>query len=362
MARLKVGVVGVGIGRAHLRGYQELADEVEIVALCDLNRARLEQVADQFNIARRYTSYEALFASGEIEAVSICLPNNLHAPVAVAALEAGLHVLCEKPLAENAASGRKIVEAAAKASGKFMVCFNRRYRPDVLWMKKMIDDGQLGRIYQVKTGWIRETGIPGWTAWFLNKQAAGGGPLVDLGVHMLEATLWLLDYPAAQTVSGDVQSNFGPKNKKTWLKPAISDQIHPVTVEDSATAFIRLANDVSLNLEASWASHARPGQDDFFITLMGTDGTLELYVANYATENTLTFYTELGDKAVTIQPRIPSSGSDHFYAVAEFVKCIKEDLSPSASAEVGLMIMEIIDAIYRSAALKREVVLDHTEV
>lgn len=358
MDRLKVGVVGVGIGQTHLRAYQKLTDEVEVVALCDVNRARLEQVADQFDVSGRYTSYEALFASGEIEAVSICLPNNLHAPVAVAALEAGLHVLCEKPLAENAASGRKIIEAAAKSTGKFMVCFNRRYRPDVLWMKKMIDEGHLGRIYQAKTGWTRETGIPGWTAWFLNKQAAGGGPLIDLGVHMLEATLWLLDYPAAQTISGDVQSNFGPQLKKTWFRPDITGQTHPFTVEDSATAFIRLANDISLNLEVSWASHARPGQDDFFITLMGTKGALELYVANYATENTLTFYTELGGKAVTIHPRIPSSDSDHFYAIVEFIKCIKEDLSPSASAADGLMIMEIIDAIYRSAELKREVVMD----
>src|SRR5512134_169313 len=111
---IKVGVVGAGVGRLHLIGYRALTSEVNLVALCDANEARLNELADAYNIPQRYTSFEALFASGEIEAVSICLPNHLHAPVSIAALEAGLHVLCEKPLAETVASGQKIAQAAAK--------------------------------------------------------------------------------------------------------------------------------------------------------------------------------------------------------------------------------------------------------
>jgi predicted dehydrogenase len=235
-----------------------------------------------------------------------------------------------------------------------MICFNRRYRLDVQWMKQILEQGLLGRVYQVKAGWVRETGIPGWSAWFLDKTIAGGGPLIDLGIHMLDAAMWLLDYPELLTVSGSTQANFGPRNAKTWHVP---ETPLPNTVEDSALAFIRLAGDVTLNLETSWASHNKPGMDDFFITLMGTEGTVELYVANYATENTLTFYTEIKGKPVVTHPSVKVSRSDHEYAVAEFVRCIKEDTTPTATVEQGLIIMRIIEAVYQSAHSGREVVL-----
>ena len=352
--RLRVGIVGVGIGRTHLRGYQELPNEVEIVALCDLNETRLNEVGDAYQIPLRYTDFNQLFTSGQIDAVSICLPNSLHAPVSIAALEAGLHVLCEKPLAENSISGQKIVEAAARAPGKFMMCFNRRYRLDVQWIKTALKAGALGKIYQVKSGWVRETGIPGRGSWFTSKELAGGGSLIDLGVHMLDAVMWLLDYPEPLTVSGDVQANFGSRYLKTW-GDVLSQQKIPFTVEDSATAFIRLAGGINLTLETSWASHARPGMDDFFITLMGTQGTIELYVTNYAAENTLTFYTEVSGVPVVTRPAVKGVPSDHSYAIAEFVKSIKEDKVPEASAAQGLTIMKIIDAIYQSAEAKREI-------
>lgn len=351
---IKVGVVGAGIGRHHLNGYRALPTEVEIVALCDVNEARLNEIGQVYNVPRYFTDYNQLFASGEIEAVSVCLPNSLHAPVSIAALEAGLHVLCEKPLAENLAASHKISQAVAKAPGKFMICFNRRYRLDVQWMKQVLQQGGLGQIYQVKAGWVRETGIPAWGGWFLDKTMSGGGPLIDLGVHMLDAVMWLLDYPQPLTVSGSIGANFGPRNAKTWRAPATP---FPYTVEDSALAFIRLAGDVTLSLETSWASHAKPGLDDFYITLMGTQGTIELYVANYATEQTLTLYSEIGGKPVVIRPAIKVSTSDHEYAIAEFIKCIKEDTPPTASVEQGLTIMMIIDAIYQSAEAKQEVTI-----
>ena len=220
----------------------------------------------------------------------------------------------------------------------------------------MSDRGRIGQIYQVKVGWIRETGIPGWTGWFSDKQIAGGGSLIDLGVHMLDSALWLLDYPTPLTVSGDVHAKFGPAGLKTWLKPNQTAR-HAFAVEDTALAFIRLANDISLILETSWASHAKPGLDDFYITLMGTRGSLELYVANYAGEDTVTFYTEIDGAPVTVKPHIVGSATDHIYAVGEFVRCIQEDRPPPASAADGLMVMRIIDAIYQSATSNREVAM-----
>lgn len=351
---LKVGIIGAGIGRFHIKSYQALPTQAQIVALCDANETRLNEVADTYAIPRRYRDYNELFAAGDIEAVSVCLPNSLHAPVAIAALEAGLHVLCEKPLAENLAAAQQVAQAVAKSPGKFMMCFNRRYRLDVQWMKQVLTRGQLGQIYQVKTGWVRETGIPGWSAWFTDKTLAGGGPLIDLGVHMLDAVMWLLDYPQPLTVSGSVQANFGPRYAKTWNAAAVPA---PYTVEDSANAFIRLAGGITLTVETSWASHARPGMDDFFITLMGTEGSVELYVANYAKENTLTLYTEIGGAPVAVKPRVTLSEADHEYAIAEFIKCIREDTLPTATVAQGLAIMEIIEAIYQSAQTGGEVVL-----
>ena len=351
---LKVGVIGSGIGRTHLFGYRAQSDAVDVVALCDLNKARLNTVADEFNIPLRYTDIDQLLASGEVDAVSVCLPNHLHAPVAIAALEAKLHVLCEKPLAENTVSAQKVVDAVEKASTKFMMCFNRRYRRDVQWMKQFVDAGQLGQIYQVKAGWIRETGIPV-GGWFSNKAMSGGGPLIDLGVHVLDSVMWLLDYPAPLTVSGNVQANFGPRHLKAWDKP---DPAKSFDVEDSATAYIRLENDIILNLETSWASHSKPGTDDIFITLMGTEGTLELYIANYGSKNTLTIYTEIGGVPVTTRPAVKETdGHDHQYVIAEFIQCINNDTPPTAPVTHGYIILEMIDAIYRSAAAGREVAL-----
>lgn len=353
-APLKIGVVGVGIGRTHIRSYQAVPNEAIVVALCDVNETRLNEAADEYRIPLRYTDYQEMFTSGEVEAVSICLPNSLHGPISIAALEAGLHVLCEKPLADSIAAGQSVVEAAAKASSKFMICFNRRYRADIRWIKGMLDEGKLGQVYQVKAGWIRETGIP--SGWFTNKAVAGGGPLIDLGVHMLDAVLWLLDFPEPLTVSGMAQSHFGPRGQKTWVWHR-NNPTGEFTVEDSATAFIRLAGGISLTLETSWASHARPGQDDFYISLFGTEGTIELYVKNYAAEDTLTFYTELNGVPVATHPMVKGVKADHDYAIAEFVHCVREDRLPTATAEEGQTILQIIDAIYRSTESEREVVL-----
>jgi predicted dehydrogenase len=223
-------------------------------------------------------------------------------------------------------------------------------------MKQLIEGGKLGQIYQVKAGWIRETGIPARTGWFTNKKLSGGGPLIDLGVHMLDMVMWLLGYPAPLTVTGDIKANFGVRGHKVWHTPG--DQMPTFEVEDLALAFIRLANQVSLSLETSWASHARPGMDDFFVTILGTEGTVELYVANYTNKETLTLYTEVNGTPVTIRPNLHFEQSDHIFAVAEFIKCIKQNLPPTATAEQGLTIMNIIDAIYQSAALGREVVLE----
>ncbi len=349
---IRVGVIGAGVGRIHVSSYQML-DNVQAVALCDVDETRLNEVADTLNVPRRYTNAAEMFTSGEIDAVSICTPNNLHAPLAVAALEAGLHVLCEKPLAHTVTDGQKIVEAARTAPGKLMVCYNRRYRPDIQWLRRLMQAKKLGRIYQVKTGWIREDGIP--AGWFAHKERSGGGPLVDLGVHILDAVMWLLDFPEPLTISGDVQANFGPHGSKVHNSKWRRDPLTRFTVEDSATAFIRLAGGINLMFETNWAAHARPGQDDIYLTMLGTAGTADIYIKNYARRETMTLYTELNGLPVTIKPDTHGPPHDHELAVAEFIRCLREDTTPEASAERGLIVLRMIEAIYRSAEVGREV-------
>jgi predicted dehydrogenase len=255
---IKVGVIGAGVGRLHLLGYRALGDAVEITALCDSNQERLIKTADEFDIPLRFTDIDQLVSSDEIDAVSVALPNHLHTPVATAALETGHHVLCEKPLAENVEAAQSLVEAVETAKTKFMMCFNRRYRRDVQWMKQLVDTGKLGQIYQVNAGWVRETGIPS-GGWFGSKAMSGGGPLIDLGVHVLDAVMWLLNHPAPLTVSGNVQANFGPRNRKQWDQWGQPDPTRPFDVEDSATAFIRLrgVHTHSRELSACWTVYSR---------------------------------------------------------------------------------------------------------
>jgi predicted dehydrogenase len=173
--RLRVGVIGAGIGAMHLAAYKQLA-RVEVVAVAGLDDERVRRVADEYGVPQTYREYEQMLAAPGIEAVSICLPNALHAPVSIAALRAGKHVLVEKPLARNQAESHSMIAAAHESARVLMVSFDKRYRGDVQWIKHYIDSGVLGRIYYAKAHWMRRAGIPRLGSWFVSKEQAGGGP------------------------------------------------------------------------------------------------------------------------------------------------------------------------------------------
>jgi predicted dehydrogenase len=339
---LKVGVVGTGIGRLHIRGYQKV-EGVEVVALVDLDRKRGKRVAQEYSIPRALTDYRDLMSMDEIEAVSVCTPNAIHREVAVAALGAGKHVLCEKPLADNAEEGAKIVEAARTSGRKLMMAFNNRFRGDTGVLKRYIEAGELGEIYYAKTGWVRRRGIPGLGTWFTTKALSGGGPLIDLGVHVLDLTLWLMGNPRAQSVVGATYAKFGPRQKSPRGRKKRFD------VEDLATAFIRLETGATVLLEASWASNI--GTERTYSELMGTKGGAEC--------PPLRVYQEKHGTVVDLEPRFPQI-SGHEAEIAHFVECVRSDQTPMATGEEGLEIMRILDAIYLSAKTGKEVSLSTT--
>lgn len=351
---LRVGIIGMGgIGETHLKAYRQI-EGVEVVALADPAEARLNLMAATYGVADKYTDYHDLLARTDIDAVSVGTPNALHAPVTIAALESGKHVLCEKPLARSGAEGDTMVQAAVKAGRVLQVCFNHRQRGDVQVLKDYIDTGAMGRIYHAKAFWMRRSGIPGMGGWFTNREMAGGGPLIDLGVHILDMALYLLGEPEVISVSAATYAELGPRGRGGWLgKTLVGDGGYEV--EDLATAFVRLGDGATLLLEASWAVYGK-NADDFGVTLFGTDGGADINVKNYGWEDTLTIYTDTGGVPSELRPRV-RRGEGHVATVRNFVDAISGGDWSAHTGREGLRRAQIIDACYQSALEGREVSL-----
>lgn len=350
--KLRVGVIGAGVGRAHAEGYAAIP-RVELAAIAGLDDERVKALAARFNVPQTFREYEDMLAVPEIDAVSVAVPNALHAPVTIAALKAGKHVLVEKPLARNATEGRTMIEAAQAAQKILMISFNHRQRNDVQWLKEYIDTGALGNIYYAKAYWMRRKGIPGIGSWFVNKEQAGGGPLIDLGVHILDIAMFLLSEPKPLSVSANTYAEFGPRGLKGWEWKKSTGTSVKYEVEDLATAFVRLEGGATLLLEASWATHGSAG-DDYGVVLYGTKGGAELTIKNYGHENTVRLFTDVDGLPFDSMPFIPRGGG-HVQVVERFVAAILDGAPAIPGAAEGLRRAEVIDAIYRSAEEKREV-------
>ncbi len=349
-APLRVGIIGSGIGRSHAEGYATQS-RVTIAAIAGLDE-RSKTLAASYG-ARHYGEYAELLAQSDIDAVSVCVPNGLHAEVTLAALAAGKHVLVEKPLARTPAEGESML-AAAKAAGKIlMISFNHRQRSDVQYIKQIIESGRLGRIYYAKSYWMRRAGIPGINSWFVNKNMAGGGPLIDLGVHMLDIAMYLMGEPTPVAVNAATYAEFGPRGQKGMnsVRQTVEGKYE---VEDLATAMIRLEGGATLQLETSWASHG-PNGDDFGIILYGTEGGAELKVVDYHNVKTVRiFYDEANGTPVDLVPNIKPGGG-HVDVINNFVAAILDGAPAIPSAEDGLRRTQVIDACYRSSAEGREI-------
>jgi predicted dehydrogenase len=350
---LRIGVIGLGIGNNHAEGYAK-DTRVKLAALCDSNEARLRERALKFNVSDEvlFTDYRTMLEQARLDLVSVCLPNALHAPASIAALEAGCHVLCEKPLAPSTFEAQDMIKAARMNGRRLMVAYNHRYRADVAWMKRLINEGRLGTIYRVDAWWRRETGIPGWGVFGL-QEYSGGGALLDLGVHALDLALYLLGFPAALTVSGNVRTNFGARGQKVWgPRPEKFD------VDDWSEGDIRLEGGISLHLVASWAEHRPPNDDLIRLDIQGTDGSLALNIPNYTKADTLRFYTELAGAPVIVTPAVRWASSGHEALIADCVTSLLDGTPAPTDAVQGLAGVRILEAIYHSAASGREVVFE----
>ena len=356
---LRVGVVGLGwAGQQHLAAYQRIPG-VEVVGLAGKENDVLQSLGAEHAVPHLMADWQDLIALPGLDAVSVAVPTFLHAPIAVAALDRGVHVLSEKPIARDAAEGRQMVDAAVRAGRVLDVAFNHRRRGDIMALKKIIAAGEIGRPYYAKASWLRRSGIPGLGTWFTSRDLAGGGPLADIGVHVLDYALYLLGEPRVTAVSASVYAELGPRGLGGSGRAAADATRSEFEVEDFASAFLRLEGGGTLIVEAGWAAYRSP-EDLIDFTVYGTDGGADLRIGG-ATETpvgTLTVYSESAgrntDRVVTAEP-----GRAHQQVVEDFVDVVRGD--PAAWAEhngsLALTRAQIIDAAYRSAKENREITL-----
>ena len=359
--RLRAGVIGLGwAGRQHMAAYAEAAD-VDLAALAGLETDALQQLGEAYGIPdeHRYPDWRDLLDHERLDLLSIAAPTALHAPIAVAALSSGMHVLSEKPLAETADTARLMVEAAERNDRVLDVSFNHRRRGHVQVLKKIIDAGLLGRIYYAKTGWLRREGIPGLGSWFTRRATSGGGPLMDLGVHMLDIALHLLGEPAVRSVTAATYAEFGPRGKgsspspfsrKTGVEPGAFD------VEDLSTAFLRLQDGATLLLESSWAQWIP--KDGCYVTMYGSDGGASIeWGAPDDPNRTLSIWTEKSGVPATLHPNVPPDGQ-HAESIKDFIAEVRSGDYSNHRGKQGLARAVVIDACYASAEKGAEITLD----
>lgn len=348
---LKVGVVGVGnISTRHMVGWAASPD-AEVIAGADLNAPLLSIWGSTHNVTRLHDDVATMLADPDIDIVDICTPNMYHTPIAIAALAAGKHVICEKPLAPTVPEIHQLI-AARDASGKeLMTAQHFRFSGLSMAMKREIDTGVLGDVYHARSWMLRRnTYINSPT--FVEKKHAGGGASIDIGVHVLDLTLWMMGNPKPVTVSGAARTDIA-------TQPGHWSRIGPDTpvgdnwdVEEFANAFVRFDNGATMMLEVSWAMHHDTVRDDLQIWLYGDQGGCHYPSASFLSSNHQTRQHYNKTLMVTADVMEP-----HAFECVEFARILREGGKSPVPPEQSLSVMAILDGIYRSQSEGREIVL-----
>lgn len=355
MKKWRVGIIGIGgiFKGSHIGEY--LDDErLEVVALCDIIEERATEIRDKyFPNAAVYTDFRELLKDETIDSVDICTPNYLHSIIAVAAFEAGKHVFCEKPDAINVEEVLKMNRAAEKAGKTLMIMRNNRFSPASQYAKKYIESGAMGDIYCGRCGWQRRRGIPGKGGWFTTKTQSGGGPLIDLGVHMIDLAIWLMGNPKPVTVTGSTYCKFADSDTSDSVNSDFGDKVSDGTfdVEDLAMGTIRFDNGAQLQIEFSWASNIK--QENRFVELRGTKSGLTWR------DGDVEVFTEMHGQGCDIHPsNLQPEKKEHVLNLINFYDVVIDGKEPVFKPQQGIDMIKILCAIYKSAETGREVVLD----
>lgn len=361
MDKLSVGIIGCGgiANGKHLPAVAKIP-EAEMVAFCDLILSRAEAAKSKYGTkdAKVYRDYEELLADPSIDVVHVLTPNNWHAPMTIAALRAGKHVMCEKPMAKTTAEARAMLEAA-KAAGKLLtIGYQNRFRSDVQYLYNVCRAGELGEVYFAKAHALRRNAVPTWGV-FLDAEAQGGGPLIDIGTHALDLTLWLMDNYEPKYVVGSVYRKLAENRDKALANPFGPWDPQEYTVEDSAFGFVVMKNGAAVFLESSWALNTlEVGEAQ--TTLCGTLGGADM-------KNGLRINGQRFGKHFIETPQL-GAGSVDFYQgesmdpnqleARVFYDAILKGKPLVVQPEEALLVTEILEAIYESGRIGQPVFFD----
>lgn len=337
MKKLKCALVGCGyIGYKHIQAFLD-CEHTQLVALCNKEEDRLNSLMDKFGIEKGYTDYKQMIAElPELDMVSICLPNNLHARVTIDFLDAGINVLCEKPMATNAQEARAMIEAEKRSSARLMIIQNQRFYPVAQAMKRLYDEGAFGEIYHIRTGWRRpmgklpsvndswEDGSPCNRNWY-NSKDANGGVLRDLGVHLLDLAMYITDFPQLESVSASGYRKFSGGGE--------------ATSEDMATAHIKFQNGMSISMEVSFASYI--SEEKLFTNLYGTKAGAE------RTKDELKLILPDSDYAYKVVNCDLSDTKEFKHCIHEFADALVYNKELPIKSEQCLKVIEMLDLIYK---------------
>jgi predicted dehydrogenase len=333
MEKTKVAVIGLG-GIAQLvhLPYLSKIENVEITAVAEVNKNRLNTIADKFNIKERYKDHNELLANCDTSTIIIATPTNTHKEIAIACLKAGRDVLVEKPLARTYNESKLIVDAAKKYKRKIMVGMNLRYRPDAMILKSLVSAGEIGQPFYIKCGWLRRQSSS--QKWFTKKEESGGGVIIDLSILLLDLALWILNFPPISSVTAQ---NYYHNTK---------------TVEDTSVSFLRCTDSSCISMEASWSLSLE--KDFFYFDVYGTKGAASL--------NPFHIYKKIEDQLIDLTPSQTESVINLFKKsytneLKSFIGAVNGLNPVFSSANDSLSRMGVIEAMYKSSEQKKEIKL-----
>jgi predicted dehydrogenase len=334
----------MGIGRENGRAISR-DPRGRVVALCDLVPERMAEFAAELpGEVKQYTDYQAMCADPEIDAVFVGTPNQYHVPVALAAVQAGKHVLVTKPLSDSETAARRLVETAEAAEVVNMMSLSTRFSGDVQYLGQLARQGMFGQLYYARARSVRRSGIPDWGAHFVQK---GGGAFRDMGVHVLDAAWWLLGAPEPVSVTGVAGAHFGPRGLGYWeYRPGKPELAAQFAADDFGAGVVRFANGAAIQVESFWASHQ---PNEFQIELFGTEAGARLRpLTLYRLENGAPSDT-------TVQPPKVAGFAG---VAAHFIACILDGVPCQAPLRHGLAIQRMLEGLLTSAETGHEVRLE----
>lgn len=331
MDKVRVGVVGLGwVSQVlHLPILSNFED-VQLAAVCDKDKARAKMIAEKFKVERYYTDYQQMIEKEDLQAVDICTTTDAHRPIAIAALEAGKDVFVEKPIARRHSEAVEIADAAKQHKRKLMVGMNHRFRPDTMILKSFIQKNELGKVFYAKTGWFKK--LSDNQPWITQKDKAGGGVFLDLGIVMLDLVLWMMNFPPVHRVSAKLYQH---KTK---------------SVEDSCVCFIETKNGLTIMLEVSWSLQAV--QDYYYCDFFGSEGSAMI--------NPLRIHKQLHGNLVNVTPaKIETPQNLHKksyeHELKHFVGAVRGLHPLISTGDEAVARMNIVEAIYESTRKGKEI-------